>query len=90
MIMYMELIGMMSVLMRNNMSKVNYETITIYAGVHCLDCGWPIIHVCCNGSFCYFKDAAKFDYWVYCSNKICNNHDGIGVYQKIPGLIVNN
>lgn len=82
MIMYMELIGMMSVLMRNNMDKVNYETVSIYGNTYCLECGWPIIHVCCNGSFCYFKNAVNFDWWLYCSNKTCSHHDGEGLFQN--------
>lgn len=48
----------------------------------CKDCGSPIIHACCNGIFINFKDADKWDWWQYCSNKGCINHDGEGVFQN--------
>lgn len=60
------------------------NTITILQGFHCKDCGWPIIDACCNDEFCNFKDASKWDWWVYCSNKGCVNHEGNGIFQEDP------
>lgn len=46
----------------------------------CKDCGYPIVDVLCNHPFSEYSDAKNFDYWVYCSNKSCKNHDGAGYY----------
>jgi hypothetical protein len=70
-----------------SMEKADYDTASIIEEWHCKDCGWPIIHVCCNGTFQDFKDAKKWDYWVYCSNKGCKNHEGQGVFQHFPKWI---
>lgn len=51
---------------------------------YCNDCGWPVVKVCCNGKFKEFKDADKWDWWEYCSNKGCKNHEGEGVFQSSP------
>ena len=69
------------------MKKAEYSTITIMEGVHCRDCGWPIIDVCCNGSFAMFKDANRWDWWEYCSNKTCKHHEGQGIDQDRPEWI---
>lgn len=45
---------------------------------YCADCGWPIVDACCNDQFKEFKDAAEHDWWYYCTNKGCKNHDGEG------------
>jgi hypothetical protein len=50
----------------------------------CTNCGWPVIHVAVNDEFKNFKDAGKWDWWSYCSNKGCKNHDGEGVFQDSP------
>lgn len=50
----------------------------------CVSCNWPIVFACCNDSFREFKDAAEWDWWVYCSNKGCKNHDGEGIFQDLP------
>lgn len=59
-------------------------TIDIVQKVHCSDCGWPIISACCNHPFTLYKDSDKWDWWFYCSNKSCKNHDGEGVFQNNP------
>lgn len=69
------------------MEPVKYDTITIMKKAYCRNCGWPIISVCCNGSFQNFKDAKNWDWWAYCSNKGCKNHDGEGVSQDDPEWI---
>jgi hypothetical protein len=58
------------------MKRPDYDTATINEEEHCSDCGWPIIHVCCNGTFTEFSGST--DYWIYCSNKACKNHNGEG------------
>jgi len=50
----------------------------------CRDCNWPIIAACCNDDFVKFKDAGDWDWWHYCSNKGCINHEGEGVWQSTP------
>ena len=34
-----------------------------------------------------FKDADEWDWWYYCSNKGCKNHEGEGVFQGTPKWI---
>ncbi len=53
----------------------------------CVECGWPIIFVCCNYEFKNFKDAGNWDWWYYCSNKGCKNHDGEGLFQTEPDWV---
>lgn len=67
----------------NNMT----DTAEIYKNKHCKDCRWPIIFACCNGTFREYRDAAKWDWWVYCSNKGCINHWGEGLFQGLPNWI---
>jgi len=62
------------------MNKKN--NITIKKGYHCKDCGWAIICACCNDEFCNFRDASEWDWWCYCSNKGCKNHEGNGIFQE--------
>jgi len=57
---------------------------------YCKDCGWPIVKAMCNDEFQNFKNADEEDYWVYCSNKGCKNHDGVGVYYKWPEWYISN
>lgn len=68
------------------MAKQN--TATILDGKECKDCGWPVIDACCNDEFKDFKDARRWDWWNYCSNKGCKNHDGEGIFQFTPDWIV--
>jgi len=58
----------------------NNSTISIRH--ECKDCGWPVITACCNEPFTKFKDSIEWDWWRYCSNKGCKNHDGEGVFQN--------
>lgn len=57
------------------MTKEIPNTVDILEGVKCRDCGWPVIDACCNFNF---KDSLQWDWWKYCSNKECKNHDGEG------------
>jgi hypothetical protein len=45
---------------------------TLCHDLFCKDCGWPVIHACCNDEMKKFE----CDYWGYCSNKGCKNHEG--------------
>jgi hypothetical protein len=54
---------------------------------HCKDCGWKIIHACCNDEFQNFNGNKTYDYWVYCSNKGCKNHNGEDYSQFLPDWI---
>lgn len=62
-------------------------TTSILENNHCKDCGWPVIHACCNDDFQKHKDAKTWDWWLYCSNKGCKNHEGEGVFQDWPDWI---
>ena len=66
------------------MSYKECNTAGISLSYYCKDCGWPIIDVCCNDEFLNYKDAAKWDWWFYCSNKGCKNHGGEGMFQDAP------
>jgi len=61
-----------------------YDTATISGKTFCKDCGWPVVDVCCNDEFQNYKDAKDWDWWLYCSNKGCKNHDGEGIFQDMP------
>lgn len=50
---------------------------------YCKNCEWPVVFACCNNEFRNYKDAGKFDWWLYCSNKGCENHDGEGTYSPV-------
>ena len=64
---------------------------TAKVGIYkCRDCGWPIIEACCNGTFTNFLDAEEWDWWYYCSNKGCINHEGKGVFQDTPEWTMQN
>lgn len=66
--------------------KLTDETASILEGNPC-ECGWPVIHACCNDEFVNFQDAGKWDWWVYCTNKGCKNHQGEGVHYSWPEWI---
>lgn len=69
------------------MEKREYCTASIEENKHCNCCGWPVVFACCNGNFTAHKDAGDWDFWVYCSNKGCKNHDGEGLFQSSIGWI---
>jgi hypothetical protein len=45
----------------------------------CKDCGWPIIDMCCNLDKSPYDN---WDWWMYCSNPTCKNHQGEGISQN--------
>lgn len=58
------------------------ETVRICDHIHCKNCGWPIIHVCCNWDTNLFPVSEGSDWWGYCSNKTCKNHEGEAWHQN--------
>lgn len=64
------------------------STASIIEDEHCKDCGWPVVHACCNDEFNNFKDADTWDWWMYCTNKGCKNHEGEGVFQDWPEWVI--
>ena len=51
-----------------------HNTASIASGLFCKACGWPVVHACCNDEMSVKPWGA--DYWGYCSNKGCKNHQG--------------
>lgn len=47
----------------------------------CKDCGWPVVYTLNNGGMGIKEPYANWDWWYYCSNKTCQNHEGEGVFQ---------
>jgi hypothetical protein len=68
-------------------AKNSSSSARIYEHNYCKDCGWPVVMACCNNEFTNFKDANEWDWWYYCSNKGCKNHDGKGVFLAPPDWI---
>jgi hypothetical protein len=62
----------------------NVNNTAILKNAECVDCGWAIIDICCNGQD---EPFALWDWWWYCSNKSCKNHFGEGVFQNIPDFV---
>ena len=69
------------------MNKFSVSTKISVGDYECKDCGWPVIFACCNHPFTIFKDAPTHDWWLYCSDKGCKNHDGEGIFQDIPDWV---
>jgi len=63
-----------------------FNTAKIVKGMFCLDCGWPIVHICCNDGMGQIDPYCTWDYWAYCSNKTCVNHVGQGWDQEDPSF----
>jgi hypothetical protein len=55
------------------------QTVKFMENCHCRDCGWPIIFMCCNVDK---KPYNEHDWWEYCSNPTCKNHEGESVFQN--------
>lgn len=54
---------------------------------YCKECSWPVVVCLVNDDFGAFVQSQKtgvWDYWAYCSNKGCSNHNGEGFYQQDP------
>ena len=44
----------------------------------CLECGWPVVNTLNNDGMGKIEPYCRDDYWIYCSNKTCKNHEGEG------------
>ena len=64
----------MSVCKSHKVKPKPYNTASIAENLFCKQCGWPVIHVCCNDEMS--KSPYGTDWWGYCSNKGCKYHDG--------------
>lgn len=64
--------------------KSENESSSMLEDRYCKDCGWPVVHTCVNNEMCDFvyKKGEIWDWWLYCSNKGCVNHEGEGVFQN--------
>ena len=73
--------------------NVKFEPVKFYE--HCKDCKYPVVFALCNPPFVNFEGpdfnakAKEFDYWYYCSNKSCKNHEGEGGFScdEVPDFI---
>ena len=61
--------------------KPNNETAVMPDDVFCSNCGWPLISACCNDQMQLVHP--NYDYWVYCSNQGCQNHEGEAFGQDV-------
>lgn len=66
---------------------VDYDTARFYKH-HCGDCGWPVLHVCTNAAMGEVEPYKGWDWWNYCTNKACKNHEGEGVFQHSPDWVI--
>ena len=54
----------------------------------CKDCGWMIIQIDVGEK--HYQDIEQYKshtYWGYCSNKLCENHDGENWDEKCPSFV---
>ena len=49
---------------------------SILYDAYCSACKWPVISVVCNDGMSITPPFKDNDYWAYCSNKTCQNHEG--------------
>lgn len=58
----------------------------IVTGNRCKTCGWSVVTAECGDAMGVGK-WGEWDWWVYCSNKGCSNHEGEGLFQDMPQWI---
>ena len=57
----------------------------------CGDCGNPVLEYLCNEPLSKMRpESITWDYWVSCSNILCKNHYGSGVFQQNPDWVERN
>lgn len=64
--------------------------ISIWDECICTSCGWPVLVACCNGEFEDFvssKGEYPCDWYIYCPNKGCKNHEGEPMYKEGQGIM---
>jgi hypothetical protein len=64
-----------------------FNTASLAVNTYCKNCGWPVIHVCCNDGMSVQEPYKSADWWGYCSNKTCENHAGREWGQSDPEFI---
>jgi hypothetical protein len=53
-----------------------------------MDCGNPVLEYLCNEPLYKMREeSTTWDYWVSCSNILCKNHYGSGVFQQNPDWV---
>jgi hypothetical protein len=57
----------------------------------CGDCGNPVLEYLCNEPLSKIRpESITWDYWFSCSNILCKNHYGSGVFQQNPDWVERN
>lgn len=64
--------------MKNNAKMIEYQ---------CKTCKWPVISTLCNDGMMTTPPYSEWDWWMYCSNKTCEHHQGEGYFQDTPDFI---
>lgn len=64
-----------------------YSTACIPDDAFCKACNWPIIHVCISNEMNNIELYRGHDWWGYCSNKGCTNHQGEEWFQSDPSFV---
>lgn len=72
-----------------NKQKPSSQTATMPLDIWCGNCGWPLVSTCCNDQMSLLH--SDYDYWVYCSNQGCENHEGEPIGQDVmPSFLKRN
>jgi hypothetical protein len=53
----------------------------------CVSCGWGIVLIVCTDGLEEIEPYSGWDWWIYCSKPICENHVGEGVDAVAPGWV---
>ncbi|MGS1687102.1 hypothetical protein GHT72_028275 (plasmid) [Klebsiella pneumoniae] len=71
--------------MKNSWVKDGFQLANahIIEKVRCRDCHFPLICVMNITKPPY----DEWDWWIYCSNKTCKNHEGEGKFQNTPDFV---
>ena len=64
-----------------------YDSASLDPNIYCKNCGWPVIHICCNDGFATTEPYKNSEWWGYCSNKTCKNHKGEEWQMKPPSFV---
>lgn len=63
--------------------KPNHD-VSVMSGYYCNGCGYLVLDVINNFDVETFRD---WDYFCYCANKGCENHNGEGYFQSLPDFV---
>jgi hypothetical protein len=57
----------------------------------CANCGNPVLEYLCNQPFWEHREASRsYDFFVCCSNILCENHKGSAVLFEFPYWVIKN